>query len=458
MKKSVAIIGGGLAGITAALRLAKNDFKVHLYEKNSTLGGKMNEQIKDGFRFDTGPSLLTMPFVVDELFQYLGLNRKDHLSFKAIDPICKYLWPDGTMLNAHTDYDKMIEAIKNISSYDAEKYKSFLAYSETIYKITADVFLFTAVHELKKLANFDTLHKLFSIGKIDPFRTVHQGIQRFFSDPHVVQVFDRYATYNGSNPFEAPATLNIIPYVEYVLGSFYIQGGMYRLIEKFESLCKKYHVEIHKETAVEKIIHKNGKIKSLQINNEKMDFDYVVCNADVVSSFEDLIDGFESKKKKLQRLEPSLSGIVFLWGVKQNNSMLEHHNIFFSENYEKEFRSLFSKKSAPDDMTIYVSVTGKSDPQHAPDNCENWFVLCNMPYLNEDNSWNGSAEKIRKNILEKLTRFGLDIKSQIVHESILTPQDFYNIYKSNKGSIYGISSNSRMTAFRRPANRNREIN
>jgi phytoene desaturase len=457
MAKSVGIIGGGLGGLTAALRLARNGFNVTLFEKNKNPGGKMNQVIYKDYRFDTGPSLLTMPFVIDELYYYLGLDRKDYLEFEPIDPICRYFWDDGTSLDAHTEMQKMKTSIKCISEKDAEQLKDFLLYSRRIWELTADVFLYTPIHEIKKLINKNILRKLLKIKGIDPFRTVHQGIEQYFSHPKIIQIFDRYATYNGSDPFQAPAALNIIPYVEYVLGSFYIKGGMYRLIEELVRLCGKTGVDINTETHVEKILHKSGRINGLQVNGENLDFDYVVCNGDVVAAYDELIQGYNHTQKKLSELEPSLSGAVFLWGVNRTYDNLTHHNIIFSNDYRAEFQMLFTDRKAPEDPTIYIAITGKSDPQHAPPSSENWFVLCNMPYLNENWQWQESRQSFRQNLLKKLKKSGFDIEQDIEYEYILSPNDFFNLYKSNKGSIYGISSNSRWSAFHRPANRNRDI-
>lgn len=457
MAKSVGVVGGGLAGLAAALRLAKKGFRVQLFEQNGKLGGKMSEVMEQGYRFDTGPSLLTMPFVIDELFQFLGLKRSDYLNFKKIDPICRYFWQDGQRLDAYANFEAMRDAMHTFSAPDAERYKDFLLYSKAIYNLTADVFLYTAVHEWKKLANRNILRKLLRIREIDPWRTVDEGVRRFFSDPHIIQIFNRYATYNGSDPYRAPATLNIIPYVEYVLGSFYIEGGMYRLAEQLSNLAAKLTIEIHLNTPVEKIVHRHRKVSGLQIGGQKIDLDYVVCNADVVTTFNDLIDGFSRETRKLHRLEPSLSGIVFLWGLNKEHQELIHHNIFFSADYRSEFRCLFNEKCLPDDPTIYVAITSKSDGGHAPPGKENWFVLCNMPYLSEHDVRHGETEIMRSRILDKLKTHGIDVDSHIEYEQIITPRDFYMQYKSNRGSIYGLSSNSRFMAFRRPANRNRRI-
>jgi phytoene desaturase len=457
MAKSAGIIGAGLGGLSAALRLAANGFKVDLFEKNESPGGKMNLHKASGYRFDTGPSLLTMPFIIDELFHSIGLKRDQYLTFHEIDPICRYFWEDGVILDAYAQLDRMKQSIARISKEDSHQYRDFLLYSKNLYDLTADVFLYTPVHELRKLANKNTIRKLLRIREIDPFRTVHESISRYFTDDKIRQIFDRYATYNGSDPFQAPATLNIIPYVEYVLGSFYIEGGMYRLIETLVKLAEKLDIRIHTETPVQKILHRNKKTKGLLVENEELSFDYVVCNSDVITTFEDLIDGYNTKTKKLQKLEPSLSGVVFLWGINQISENLKHHNIYFTQAYSKEFSCLFTDMTIPEDPTVYIAITSKSDPSHAPEGKENWFVLCNMPHQNDKINWESAAQKVKQSILRKLKNCQMDVESKIEYEYIFTPDDFYKLYKSNKGSIYGISSNNKMTAFRRPANRSREI-
>ena len=457
MSKHVAVIGGGLGGLSAAIRLAAAGFQVSLYEQNPRLGGKMNELHCDGFRFDTGPSLLTMPFVIDELFKAAGFDRRDYLTFTSIEPICRYFWEDGQQLDASGVPEKMQAEIARFSGEDARQYPSFLEYSRTIYDLTADIFLNNPIHELSVVADRQNLKTLRQIHRIDPFRTVHGGIRRFFKHPRIVQVFDRYATYNGSNPYKAPATLNIIPHVEYQLGSYYIDGGMYQLVRALETLACKLNIEIHTNARVEKIVHRNGQVSGLIANGNSISADYVVCNADVVSANSELIDGFPRTERRLNRLEPSLSGVVFLWGIKSSHRQLAHHNIFFSENYLQEFQQIFDDQMIPPDPTVYVAITSKANPAHAPADMENWFVLINAPYTNGRQDWIKEMDMARRHILAKLKSCGLDIASDIICERGYSPADFLSLYGSNRGSIYGISSNSKMTAFRRPANRSRDI-
>lgn len=456
VNKRVIVIGGGLGGLAGAIRLARTGLQVELYEKNAGLGGKMNELRLDGYRFDTGPSLLTMPFIIDDLFDSAGFSRTEMLTFEPIAPICRYFFPDGRF-DAHSDRERMNDELARIAPHQIAPLEKFLAYSKRIYDLTADAFIFNSIHEPSRLLKLKNLNTLLHVGQIDAFRTVHRAVSRFFSNERLVQIFDRYPTYNGSNPFKAPATLNIIPHVEYNLGGFYIKGGMYRLVEALQTIARSVGVTIHTETTVSRIVHQNGRVSGVQVNGEFVAADAVLCNADVVESFNQLIDGYENHQKKLNALEPSISGMVFLWGVQGKHDRLAHHNIIFSENYQREFQQIFDELVPPDDPTVYLAVTGKSDPEHAPTNDENWFILLNMPYLADGQDWQSAVNRMRGKVLQKLARLGIDMERKIRVEKVLTPQDFHSWFGSNRGSIYGISSNSRNMAFMRPANRSRQI-
>jgi phytoene desaturase len=250
----------------------------------------------------------------------------------------------------------------------------------------------------------------------------------------------------------------VIPYVELGLGGYYIQGGLYCLVEALIEIAERVQVRIHGETEVERILHDNHRVKGVRIHGENVEGDVVLCNGDVVTSYHNLIPGFPKTKKKLSRLEPSLSGLIFFWGIQGQHPRLKQHNIFFSKDYEKEFKQIFGDLSVPDDPTLYVSVSSKTDPEHAPEGCENWFVLINVPYLTEGQQWDSSKiDPIRATVLRKLKRYGFDINGKIRFERTLTPTDIANRFYSNRGSIYGISSNTLNSAFQRPPNRSRQL-
>ncbi len=455
--KRVAVIGGGLGALSGAIRLARLGFSVQLFEKNPKVGGKVNEAVLGNYRFDTGASLLTMPFVIDELFDFAGFKRSNYLDFVPIDPICRYFFSDGSVMDASADKTKMKTEIEQLSPDDVKAYERFLKYAERIHNLTAEIFMFTPIHEFRKLMKPRYFPTLFRLHQIDPFRTVHQSVSRFFSDPRLIQLFDRYATYNGSDPFQAPATLNIIPYVEYELGAYYIKGGMYRLIDALVTVARELDVQIHTSAKVEKICHANKRVSGVQVNGEKIAADYVLCGADAVIAYDELIEGHEHRREKLDRLEPSLSGMVFLWGIKGKYPALAHHNIIFSSDYNAEFRQIFKHQQVPDEPTIYIAITSKADAAHAPADGENWFVLLNMPYLASGQMWEEEKVRMRSIVLDKLKRIGLDLADRIEVEQIYTPEDFSELYASNQGSIYGVSSNSKTTAFKRLPNRSRML-
>ena len=456
-QSKIIVIGAGLGGLSAAIHLAAAGYQVEVFERNAFAGGKMGEWIESGYRFDTGPSLLTMPFVIDTLFEAAGETRSDYLTFEAVSPACRYFWDDGVCIDTHAEISRMQAELGKISADDANAYPEYLSYARKIYDLTAEIFLHTPLHEWRQTLKKTSLSLLLQMHKIDPLRTMHQSVSRFFSDPKTIQIFNRFATYNGSDPFQAPATLNIIPYVEYGLGAYYIKGGMYRLVESLLALCHKLDIAINLQAPVKEIVHRSGKVAGVVTENGFIASEAVVCNADVVEAHNKLVSDLPGSKQRLNKLEPSLSGMVFLWGVNKTHAHLAHHNIFFSNDYLQEFNSIFRDQRAPDDPTIYVAITSKSDPTHAPSGGENWFVLLNMPYLNGKQDWGREVTRMRRTVFEKLSRSGIEIEDHIEAETVWSPEDFYQIYQSNKGSIYGLSSNNPLTAFLRPANRSRDI-
>lgn len=454
MKKRIAVIGGGLGGLSAGIRLAHNGFDVDLFEQNNHLGGKVSEIRSHGYRFDTGPSVITLINYIRDLFVDSGESIDDYMEFVKIEPISRNFFSDGTLFDLSSDINRLNENIRKFtgnSNYISNKY---IAYLENIYGLTADVFLNQPLHEILMLIRQKKFPPLTDFLRIDAFRTMHQANHSFFNDTRLQKVFDRFATYNGSSPYLTPATLNIIAYVELILGSYYIKGGIYRLVESIFKLAQKVGVNLYFNKKADEIIHDNNKVIGIKVNGENHRYDYVVSNADVVYTHKNLIKGFPRITKKIESLEPSLSGLVYLLGVNKIHHQLMHHNVFFADDYENEFVEIFKKQVPPIDPTIYLAITSKSDEQHAPVSSENWFLLINMPYINK-NLNEERIELMMNVVLNKLKNFGFDISNNIEFVHTITPFDLESSYSSNKGSIYGISSNSRFTAFKRHPNRSR---
>jgi phytoene desaturase len=455
--KRCAIVGAGLGGLAAAARIAGYGMEVDLYEQHSHAGGKANELHLDGFRFDTGPSLLTMPFVLESLFADAGEEVSDYLTIEPLGQHCKYFYPDGTEITAFADSDDFAREIESQTGERAARVKQYLAYSRGIYDLSADLFLFNDIHELFTYREHGSPKTLLNLWKLDSLRTVHRANTAFFRDPRVIQLFDRYTTYNGSNPYQAPATLNIIPHVEYNMGSFIVREGIYRIPHALAELAEKQGVAIHTDSRVERIVHAHKRVQGIVIDGEMLPYDCVVSNADVFTTYQDLLQDETSRDaKRYQGLEPSSSALVFFWGVTGGIAEgLGVHNILFSSDYKKEFTELFDHKACPHDPTVYIYISSRFNPPDAPEGYENWFVMINAPY-DDGQDWEREVRESRKRIIHKInTVFHTDVEQHITCERISTPRDIEAQTMSHRGSIYGISSNSRTAAFMRQRNRSK---
>lgn len=456
--KDVLVIGAGLGGLSVAIRLARQGRRVTVLEKNDGIGGKMNVWSDKGYTFDTGPTLLTMPFVLEDLFTSVGKRLEDHLDLVRVDPICRYFFPDGVRLEAWSDNSRMEEEIRRINPADVQNFQRFMTHAERIYEAAAGPFLFTGLTSLGPRGLLKNLKNLAAVFRIDPFRTLNSAVMSYFKDPHLRQLFNRFATYNGSSPFLAPATLAIIPYVEMRMGGWYVRGGMFRLAQALERIALEEGVEIRTGVEVIGIVEKGGSAAGvLTAGQGFLPADGVVSNADALYAREHLLVR-EKEVARRNGTNHSLSGFVMLLGVRKAFPALSHHNIFFSADYRAEFDALFNDQRPATDPTVYTAISSLHDPGHAPPGCTNLFVLVNAPALGPRVNWDDEQGLYRETVLRKLARFGVEISGpDIETEKMITPLDFERRYHAQRGSIYGTSSNSRMAAFLRPPNRAREM-
>lgn len=449
-----------MGGLATAIRLAAAGHSVTIFEKNERVGGKLNLLEEGGFRWDTGPSLITMPFVYHELFACAGRKLEDYVEFVPVEPVCRYFYPDAgrTVFDASDSVAKMTAEIEKLEPKDVAAYFRFMAYSRRLYDLTAEVFLFRGLNAARDLLRMNP----FTTFQIDPFRTVHQAVAANFKDSRLVQLFDRYATYNGSSPYLAPATLNIIPYVELGMGGWYIKGGIYALARAYRQLAEELGVIIQTgpEWAVDRILLAGRKVRGVSLKSgEEIPADLVVANSDVAYTYAHLLPK-KIRQPRLNRLEPSCSGFVLFLGLNRQYPQLAHHNILFSRDYHKEFSDLFKRKIPSPDPTIYICWTGKTDSDHALPGKSNLFVLVNAPYLSDAFDWEapGATQSYRDLIIGRMEEFGLDgLGNAIEIEQIMTPLDLARRYNAERGAIYGLSSNNRFSAFLRPPNRARKL-
>lgn len=450
-KQHVVIVGAGIGGIATAIRLRLKGFEVDVFEKNDFAGGKLAEIRTGRFRFDAGPSLFTLPNLVDELFHLAGKNPDDFFRYSKLDIICKYHYEDGIVINAYQDVQKFANELAHKTSVLEDKVHRFLDHSKLLYNLTSDVFIFNSFHRLKTFYSRKFLRALMQFYKLKATTTMHKDICTYFSDNRVIQLFDRYATYNGSNPYTAPGTMNVIPHLEHNIGAFFPEDGMYSITGSLVKLAKDTGVRFHFNKKVVEVSTSKRKVRKVLIEDgNEHHTDIVVSDIDIVS-FYDILKGYQLKSRYLKE-EKSTSALIFYWGIQNHFPELELHNILFSKNYKQEFDHLFKHKKVYEDPTVYIFISSKKVAGDAPPGSENWFVMINTPE-NIGQDWDVIIDYMRRQIQTKINRMlGVKIQDYIVTEDIIDPRLIESRTSSFHGSLYGSSSNSRFSAFTRHSN------
>ncbi|HMP29369.1 MAG TPA: phytoene desaturase family protein [Saprospiraceae bacterium] len=453
----VIIIGAGIAGLSSAVRMAARGYQVEVFEATDKIGGKLNQFELNGYRFDAGPSLFTMPQYVTELFTIAGKQGSDYFQYDSLDVICNYFWEDGTRCSTYKDFDKTIKELSEKLFESQQKLKEHFDDSALKYQLTGKTFLENTLHSFKTWLSLDVVKALTKLHKLDVLGTMHGVNQKRFKNPKTIQLFDRYATYNGSNPYKAPGLLNIIPHFEYGFGAYIPKKGMYEISESIYKLCIDLGVKFHLNTKVSNILKETNKVAGIQtVKGAVHKCDIVISNMDAYYTYLHLLNQKEDANDILKQ-ERSSSALIFYWGIKNTFKELDLHNIFFSNDYEHEFACI-SKGEISNDPTIYINITSKYVQNDAPKGCENWFTMINVPY-NKDQNWELLIAHAKKNILTKLSRIlGREIESLIVCEDILDPRSIESKTMSYTGSLYGTSSNSKWAAFARHPNQSPQYN
>lgn len=446
----IGIIGAGIAGLAAAARLAARGHQVEVFEANAYPGGKLSEFSLQGYRFDAGPSLFTMPHYVEELFRAAGENPQTHFHYEKIPVVCQYFWEDGTRLTAFADKDAFLTEIQDKLGVDPLRVSGLLADSEKKYDVAGQIFLENSLHKARTWLSLKVAKAMARIPQMDLFTTMDAVNQRHLGHPKLVQFFNRFATYNGSNPYKTPGLLTIIPHFEHHIGAFYPRGGMYAITQSIFELAQRKGAIFHFNTPVEQILTDKGKATGVRTKQGTQYFDCLVSNMDAYFTYRRLLPGIKHPERALSQ-EKSTSALIFYWGIRREFPELNLHNIFFSEDYRREFDHL-SAGTLCDDPTVYINITSKYTPGDAPPGSENWFTMVNAPYQ-RGQDWAEIIQRTRDNVVAKLSRIlGVDLKQYIECEDILEPATIESRTSSHLGALYGTSSNKPLSAFLRHPN------
>ena len=370
---------------------------------------------------------------------------------------CKYFWEDGKKLIAYGDKSKFTTEVENKLGVPEDVLINYFERAKTKFDKTAPLFLNKSLHKVKTYLSRDAINAILSFNKYDFFKSLNEINEQQLKEPHLVQLFNRFATYIGSDPFQTSGMMTLIQHLEQHFGTFVPIKGMVSITESLVSLAKRQGVKFIFNSYVDNILLENNSAKGITSLGKNYLSDVVISNMDINPTYNLLLSKFKMPKR-IANNKPSSSALIFYWGISKKFPNLDLHNIFFSGDYKEEFEQIFKNQNISDDPTIYINITSKDVKKDAPKNCENWFVMINCPY-DSGQDWDLIVDRVRKIIKKKISRIlGEDISKNIVTEEILTPKIIQNKTKSHLGALYGPSSNSRISAFLRHSNFSKKIN
>ncbi|MDT7950738.1 MAG: phytoene desaturase family protein [Acetobacteraceae bacterium] len=459
----VGVVGAGLAGLAAACTLAARGHKVVLFDKNPWLGGKAAVLNEAGFRFDMGPTILTVPGVLERVFREAGRNMADYLDLRRLDPQWRCFFDDGSVLDLREDMATMTETLDAFSPGNSAGYRDFAAMSRKLHEVSEKFFFWKSVEGIGDTLSFKgmDLATLKDVLSLRMGTSVASQIRKRVPDGRVAQMLDHFVQYVGSSPYASPAVLCSIAHMQTDLGVWYPIGGTRAVPEALEKLAGELGVELRPNTEVTRIIEENGRAAGVETAScEIVRLSAVVSNMDSVRTMRELVGGAPARKfARRWKRDPACSGVVLYLGLDRAYDHLAHHDFVFSRDPKEEFDWIYGKGEPAPDPTCYLAATGRTEPGVAPEGGEALYILVHTPYLRPHHDWAQMLPGYRQVILDKLKRCaGMpDLEDRIVFERHLTPQDIHDRYKVLNGAIYGLASHGKVNGAFKPGNRSRDL-
>ena len=459
----VTVIGAGLGGISAAISLKAAGYDVEVFEKNSQIGGKLNVMEKDGFTFDLGPSIFTLPQFFQDLFERAGKKMEDYVQLDAVTPHWRNLFENKPTIDLYQEEDLMRRELDKLPG-DPEahwrEFKAFLTYGREQYDIVNDGYFDKGLDNLWEFISYYKL-KLLG-GKIDYKNTMSESIHQRLSDPQLRMIFEYFIKYVGSSAMDSPGYMNLMPMIQFDYGLWYVRGGMYNLAKGLGKLMEEMGIPIHLNADVEAIEKSGKRVTGIRMTDGTVHpSDIIVSNMEVIPAYKKLLNEPVSFTRKLEKFAPACSGIVLHIGTDKPFPQLAHHNFFYSEDQHKHFDTVFHKKQLPQDPTLYVVAPTRTDPSKAPEGCDNIKILPHIPPLEEGSDiTHEDYVALKDRCIDKMERCGLTgLRESIVVEDLLTPVDIERMYRSNRGSIYGVVTDWKLNyGFKAPKTSSRYKN
>lgn len=464
------VVGGGLAGLASAVELSTRGLDVTIVDRNRHLGGKMNVLQEQGFTFDMGPTILTMPQVIRGIISRTGRNVSDYIDIVDLDPQWRCFYDDGTVIDLRGDVDTMATAMDRQFPGQGvgAGWRSFIDYSRRMYGLSEKVFFYRdlgGVVDMMKTTPTTEPGVLKDVLGMRMHSTVGRTIHKHIREPHLAQLCEHFLQYVGSSPFLAPAILTLIAAAQVDHGCCYAMGGTRMVAGSLERILREEEATIVTGVGVRRILQERGRTTGVELEDGRtIAADVVVSNCDVQRTYRDLLGDEESLNEQARigrRYRPACSGVVLYLGLDRQYDHLLHHDFLFSNDPSYEFADIYDRGIPARDPSVYLCVPSRTDPAQAPEGGEALYALIHTPYLRPGQEWHGPGgllEQYRPIVMDKLKRHGMeDIEDHIVVERHLTPQDIDRMYNAEGGAIYGLASHGRLAGGFKPRNRSRTL-
>lgn len=452
--KRVAVVGAGMGGLAASIRLAAMGFEVDVFEKNDQPGGRVGHLQGDGFTFDTGPSLLLMTDTYRDLFRFAGRDLDNYLNLIPLDSNYRVTFGDGDSLTIRRTLPELVKELERIEPGVTPRFYRFLEDASYKYRLGRSEFV---ERDFEGARDFFSPRSLRLLYKTKAVNNYYRAVSKFFKTEKLRQAFSLQTMYLGLSPFRAPAVYSLLPYTELAEdGLWFPEGGMYNLIRAMEKLANELGVRIHLNSSVEEIVVSKGKTRGVRIDGEQIEADAVLANADLPYAYRSLLPDsanadFKGRRKR-EKLEYTASAFMLYLGIDHKLDQMLHHNFYLSSRYKENFEAIFRDRELPDDPSFYAVVASRTAPEMAPEGMDSLFVLVPVPHISPKVNWARDGEAFRQKVYDLLEeRCGIEnVREHTIYEKIRTPLDWQTDYNLEEGAAFGIGHGIFQIGYFRP--------